>query len=303
MWSVFCALIPAGIGGVIIFGFSALRVILISLATCITTEFFFQRISGRKVTIQDGSAAVTGILLAYNLPSSVPFWIPVVGGFFAILIAKQCFGGLGMNIFNPALAARAFLLSSWPQHMTSFPKPFTFDAVTASTPLMLLKEGKSLSLDGLGLSYLDLLLGKRGGCIGEVCILALLFGAGYLLWRRYITWHIPISFILSLGILSYCFGPSGFLKGGFLFSFLTGGVILGAFFMASDYATSPMTSKGRVVFGIGCGCLTFLIRRFGGYPEGVSYSILMMNAFVPLLDRFIRPHRFAPQVESLGGKK
>ncbi|MBU1090912.1 MAG: RnfABCDGE type electron transport complex subunit D [Candidatus Omnitrophica bacterium] len=283
MWAVFLALVPAGIAGVFIFGLSALKIIVISILSCMIFEVLIQRLTRRKVTVLDGSAAITGILLAYNLPSNVPFWIPIVGSFFAIVIVKLAFGGLGRNIFNPALAARAFLLASWPKYMTDF------DAITGATPLAMIKEGKAQDLAGLGLTYWDLFLGKRGGCIGEVCILALLIGAIYLLWKKHIWWQTPIAFILTLGGLSWAFGVEGFFKGDFLFSILSGGLILGAFFMATDYVTSPLCRRGQLVFGIGCGLITFVIRRFGGYPEGVSYAILIMNAFVPLIDRHIRP--------------
>jgi electron transport complex protein RnfD len=292
MWSVFIALIPAGISGVYLFGPAALKIIFIAVASCMGTEAFLQKLRGKKITIADGSAALTGLLLAYNLSSKVPFWMPIIGGFFAIAICKQAFGGLGANIFNPALAGRAFLLASWPKHMTEFAKPLTPDAVTSATPLMMLKEAKIHSLSQMHLTYLDLFLGKRGGCIGEVCIIALLIGAAYLLWKRYIWWQTPAGFILTLGGLSWLFGTQGFLRGDFLFSILSGGVILGACFMATDYVTSPLAKHGQLLFGIGCGVITFIIRRFGGYPEGVSYSILIMNAFVPLIDRYVKPRRY-----------
>jgi electron transport complex protein RnfD len=292
MWAVFLALIPAGAAGVIIFGLSALKVILICVVSCLVTEALIQKLSHKKITISDGSAALTGILLAYNLSSNVPFWIPLAGGVFAIAVAKHTFGGLGANIFNPALAARAFLLASWPRHMTDFAAPLKPDAVTAATPLALLKEGAAKSLSDIGLSYWDLFLGKRAGCLGEVCILALVVGAAYLLWKGYIWYQAPIGFILTLGALSWIFGGQGFFKGDFLLSVLSGGLILGAFYMATDYVTTPITKKGQAIFGIGCGVIVFVIRKFGGYPEGVSYSILMMNAAVPLIDRWVRPRRY-----------
>lgn len=292
MWSVFAALVPAGVAGVWIFGISALKVTIVSILSCVAVEAVIQKLNHKKVTLSDGSAALTGILLAYNLSSSVPLWMPVIGGIFAVAICKHAFGGIGANIFNPALAARAFLLASWPKHMTEFVKPFSADAVTSATPLVMFKEGKVETLFQLGLSYWDLLLGKRGGCIGEVCILALLIGAVFLLRKRHITWHTPAGFILTLGALSWIFGKQGFFKGDFLFSILSGGLILGAFFMATDYVTSPITRKGQLIFGISCGAIAFVIRRFGGYPEGVSYSILIMNAAVPLIDRYVRQKRY-----------
>ena len=290
MWVVFLALVPSAIAGVIIFGLPALKIIAVSVLSCVLAEAVIQKLTHKKITVSDGSAALTGILLAFNLPSGVPLWIPVAGGIFAIAIAKQAFGGLGLNIFNPALAARAFLMASWPKYMTSFSRPFAgVDAVTAATPLDMLKEGKAQDLAQLGLSYWDMFLGKRGGSLGEICILALLLGALYLLWRGYIWWQTPISYVFTVGLLSWVFGTEGFLKGDFLFSILSGGLILGAFYMATDYVTTPLTKKGQLVFGLGCGLITFVIRRFGGYPEGVCYSILIMNAFVPLIDRHIRP--------------
>jgi Na+-translocating ferredoxin:NAD+ oxidoreductase subunit D len=292
MWSVFLALVPTGIAGIYFFGFSALKVIIISILSCVITEALIQRLNHKKVSILDGSAALTGILLAYNLSSSVPFWVPLVGGIFAIAIAKQVFGGLGANIFNPALAARAFLLASWPKQMTNFVSPLSPDAVTQATPLMLLKEGKFHDITQIGISYWDMFIGKRGGCIGEVCIIALLIGAAYLLWKGYIWWQTPAGFIFTLGGFSWVFGTTGFFKGDFLFSILSGGVVLGAFFMATDYVTTPMTKKGQLLFGIFCGLIAFIIRRFGGYPEGVSYSILIMNAFSPLIDRYLRPRKY-----------
>lgn len=289
MWAVFAALIPSGIAGAYMFGPRSAVVIFVSVVSAVACEWFLQKITRQKTTISDGSAALTGLLLAYNLPSGVPFWIPVAGCLFAIVIVKHAFGGLGKNIFNPALAARAFLLVSWPKFMTVFIAPFSPDAVTAATPLMLLKEGNATSFTQLGLSYWDLFIGRRGGCIGEVCIAALLLGALFLLWKGYISWHIPFSFVATTMVCSWAFGADGFGRGDMLFAALSGGVVLGAFFMATDYVTSPLGRKAQVIFGIGCGLLTVVIRRWGGYPEGVSFAILMMNACTALLDRYVRP--------------
>ena len=186
----------------------------------------------------------------------------------------------------------SFLLASWPKQMTDFVRPFTLDAISSATPLAMLKEGKVAALSDMGLSYWDLFLGRRSGCLGEVCILALALGAVYLLWKGYIWPQTPAGFIVTLGALSWVFGAKGYFQGDFLFSILSGGVILGAFFMATDYVTTPLTKKGQLVFGAGCGALAFVIRGFGGYPEGVSYSILIMNAVVPLIDRYVRPRRY-----------
>jgi electron transport complex protein RnfD len=284
MWFVFLSLIPAGIAGIFIFGLSALWVIILGIISALISEGIIQLLAKRKVTILDGSAFLTGLLLAYNLPPGVPFWLPVVGSFFAIAIGKQIFGGLGQNIFNPALVGRVFLMASWPKYMTSFTLPRNYDAVTSATPLALLKEGELSN----HISYLDLFLGKRGGCIGEVCILALLLGVLFLFLKGYISWHIPLTYIATTGILTYIFGPKGLFSGDWIFHILSGGLILGAFFMATDYVTSPLTRKGQIVFAIGCGLLTAIIRLWGGYPEGASYAILMMNAATPIIDRFTR---------------
>jgi Na+-translocating ferredoxin:NAD+ oxidoreductase subunit D len=284
MWTVVLSLLPAGIAGVIIFGRSAFWVILLGVFSALLAEAVFQLLSKKKLTIFDGSALITGLLLAYNLPPNVPFWIPIVGAFFSIAIGKQIFGGLGQNIFNPALAGRVFLMASWPKYMTAFSAPLNYDAVAQATPLAALKEGKVLE----HLPYMDLFLGKHGGCIGEVCILALLLGAALLFIKGYISWHIPISYILTVGLFTYIFSPQGLFRGDWLFHILSGGLILGAFFMATDYVTSPLTRKGQVIFGVGCGLLTAVIRLWGGYPEGVSYAILMMNAAAPIIDRFTK---------------
>ncbi len=288
MWLVVLSLIPAGAAGVIIFGLEALKVIILGIISAVITEGVLQLCTKRKITIWDGSACLSGLLLAYNLPPQVPFWLPIVGSFFAIAIAKQAFGGLGQNIFNPALAGRVFLMASWPKYMTAFTQPLHaragYDAVTSATPLALIKEGRALE----HISYLDLFLGKRGGSIGEVCILALLLGALFLFWRGYLSWHIPITYVATTGIFTYIFAGKTLFSGDWLLHILSGGLILGAFFMATDYVTSPLTRKGQVIFGIGCGLLTAVIRLWGGYPEGASYAILMMNAATPIIDRYTK---------------
>ena len=290
MWLVNLSLLPSGIAGVYIFGLSALWVILLGIAGAVVTEAILQRIAKRKIAILDGSAFLTGLLLAYNLPANVPFWIPLIGSFFAIAIGKQVFGGLGQNIFNPALVGRVFLMASWPKHMTTFTQPLcagnwlNCDAVTAATPLTMLKDGKAME----ALSYFDLFLGKRGGCIGEVCIAALLIGAAFLLIRGIISWHIPLIYVGTTAVFMWIFGSQPLFQGDWLFHVLNGGLILGAFFMATDYVTSPLTRKGQVIFGAGCGLLTAIIRLWGGYPEGVSYAILIMNAATPIIDRYTK---------------
>jgi electron transport complex protein RnfD len=284
MWTVVLSTIPAGIAGVIIFGLNALWVTLVAVISAVLAETIFEIWTKNKITVLDGSAVITGILLAYNLPSNVPLWLPVVGAVFSIAIGKQVFGGLGQNIFNPALVGRVFLMASWPKYMTSFVRPFSYDAVTSATPLAALKEGKILE----HISYLDLFLGKRGGCIGEVCILALLIGAAFLLYKGYISWHIPVTYIFTTAVFTYIFGAKQLFQGDWLFHILSGGLILGAFFMATDYVATPLTAKGQIIFGVGCGLLTAVIRLWGGYPEGASYAILMMNGATPFIDRYTK---------------
>jgi len=284
MWMVVISLIPAGIAGVIIFGLEALQVILLGVVSALVAECVIQLLTKKKLTVLDGSAFLTGLLLAYNLPPKVPFWIPIVGSLFAISIGKQVFGGLGQNIFNPALVGRVFLMASWPKYMTAFTKPLSYDAVASATPLAALKEGKILE----HVSNWNLFWGIRGGCIGEVCIFALLLGALFLFIKGYISWHIPITYTIVVGLFTYIFGSKGLFSGDWLFHILSGGLILGAFFMATDYVTSPLTRCGQIIFGVGCGLITAIIRIWGGYPEGVSYAILMMNAATPIIDRYTK---------------
>ncbi len=283
MWSVVLALTPAAIISVYLFGLSALRLIAVSILAAVISEVLWQKLMGRRITIGDGSAVVVGLLLAFVLPSRLPWWMAAVGSSFAIVIVKQLFGGLGDNIFNPALAGRAFLLASFPIYMTSWVRPF--DAISCATPLAIVKE----NLSGTIPSLWDLFIGKSAGSLGETSAVALLIGAGFLFWRKIITWHIPFTYIGTVTLLSWVFGRDP------LFSVLAGGLILGAFFMAVDPVTSPMTAKGQIIFGIGCGIVTVLIRQWGGYPEGVCYSILLMNALVPLIDRYTKPRRLGEQ--------
>ena len=290
MWLVFFSLVPAGIAGIFLFGSNTLWIILVSIISAVITELLIQCLRHQKISITDGSAVLTGLLLAYTLPPTLPLWMVALGSFFAIAICKQAFGGLGCNIFNPALGGRAFLLLSFPKYMVRFIAPFgSADSVTSATPLVLLKEGNLQSISQIGLSYMDLFLGRRSGSLGEVCIVLLLLGALFLLILRVISWHVPLSFILTLGITSWLWSGKNFACGDWLFAILSGGVILGAFFMATDYVSSPLTRKAQLIFGFGCGLITFVIRKWGGYPEGVCFSILIMNATVPLLDRFFPP--------------
>ena len=282
MYLVILSLLPAGIAGIYIFGLCSLKVMLISIISCVISEAVFLKLRNKDPkAILDGSAILTGLLLAYNIPPEIPFWIPIVGGVVSIVLGKQIFGGLGHNIFNPALVGRVFLQISWPVYMTTWKNPkWALDAVSSATPLA--KEGAR------GFSYLDLFLGNHGGSIGEVCILALIIGALFLIFTKIISFHIPASFIGTVMVLAWIFGGEGFFRGDFIFHLLTGGLVLGAFFMATDYVTCPLTRKGKIIFGIGCGALTVLIRLRGSYPEGVSYAILFMNAVVPLIDRYTK---------------
>ncbi|OQA92192.1 MAG: Electron transport complex protein RnfD [Elusimicrobia bacterium ADurb.Bin231] len=279
MFSVFLALIPAGIWGVFRFGIKSFYIILTSVISCMVTEFISRRfIFKKKVTLCDGSAALTGLLMAYCLSPEIRIWQVCVGAFFAIFITKECFGGLGFNIFNPALIGRAVLLASFPTNMTSW----QIDGITSATPLAVIKE----KLPDILPSYMDIIVGNIPGSIGEVSKVLLICGAAYLLFKKIISWHIPFSFIFSVGVLSVFFGRDP------LFEIFSGGVILGAFFMATDYVTCPIFVPGRLIFGLGCGFFTVIIRNFGSYPEGVCYAILIMNALSPLIDKYTAPRVF-----------
>lgn len=278
MLEVLMALAPAATLAVFFFGMRALWLMLVSVGVAVGTEALIQKLTGRTISIRDYSAAVTGLLLAFNVPASLPLWIVAIGAIVAIGIGKQVFGGLGNNPFNPALVARAVLLASWPAQMTAWVAPFTF--LTTATPL------GALRLEGTKMAYSSLFLGAIPGSLGETSALALLVGGLYLLWRGIIDWRIPAGFIGTVAIFTTFFG------GDPLFHVLAGGLLLGAFFMATDMVTSPVTKRGRLIMGIGCGLITSIIRLWGGYPEGVSYSILIMNALTPLIDRYTQPVRF-----------
>ncbi|WP_097027083.1 RnfABCDGE type electron transport complex subunit D [Clostridium peptidivorans] len=281
MRDVVIALLPATAAGIYFFKLQGLLVILASVLSCVAAEYIWQKATHRKVTISDLSAVVTGLLLAFNLPASVPLWLPVIGGFVAIIIAKQFFGGIGQNIVNPALLARAFLLASWPVAMTTW----TLDGTTTATPLAFLK---GVEATGQAPSLMNVFIGNVGGCIGETSALAIILGAAYLFAKRIIDWRAPVTFIATTFIMTAIAGRSA----NPFYELFAGGLMLGAFFMATDYATSPITPRGRIIFGIGCGVITGLVRIFGGYPEGVSYSILVMNLFVPLIERWTVPRTF-----------
>lgn len=290
MRDVIIALLPAAICAVIYFKIQAAMLILVTVVSCVAAEYVWCRLTKKENTIGDLSAVVTGILLAFNLPPAMPLWMAAIGGVFAIIIVKQLFGGLGHNFVNPALAARAFLMASWPGQMTGWQKP-GWDAISTATPLEILSRG-SAAAEPLPKLW-DMFIGNIGGCIGETSVLALLIGAGYLFVRRVISPELPLVFIGTVGFMTWMLGGSeGLFTGNFIYNIFAGGLMLGAFFMATDYVTSPVTFKGRIIMGIGCGLLTSVIRLYGGYPEGVSYSILLMNLVVPIIDRYMIPRSF-----------
>ncbi len=278
MLDVIIALIPATIVGIYYFGVKAAIVVLLAIASAVLSEAVFQKARKQVVTITDLSAVVTGLLLGLNIPATAPWYVPVFGSFFAIVIAKQLFGGLGYNWVNPALAGRAVLLLSWPTAMTTFVQPFS-DGVSAATPL---SSGEFPAL-------MDMFLGKMPGVIGEVSALALIVGGIYLIARGVIKFHIPVIFIASAAIFLMIFGAP---MDTILAQLLAGGLMLGAFFMATDYASSPLTFTGQVIFAVGCGLMTALIRQFGSLPEGVSYAILLMNVVTPMIDKYTVPKVF-----------
>lgn len=307
MYGVVVAMIPAIFVSVYFFGLDAARVIFISVAACLFFEWIIQKyLLKGPLTINDGSALVTGVLLAFNVPSNLPAWMIVVGALVSIGIAKMSFGGLGKNPFNPALIGRVFLLISFPVQMTSWPVPKALfapgvtDAITGPTTLGILKEGlnagKSVQ-ELMGSSgfpgYMNDMIGAQGGSLGEISAIALLLGAAYMFFRKIITWHIPVSYIGSAFVFSgilWLVDPARFIDP--VMHMLAGGMILGVFFMATDMVSSPMSPRGQLVFGVGAGLLTILIRVWGAYPEGVSFAILIMNAFTPLINRSFKPKRF-----------
>lgn len=308
MGSVLIALLPATATGAYLFGFHALLIVLICTGSAVVIEALSQKAMGRKVTITDWSAAVTGLLLALNLPPGSPWWMALLGAALAIVLGKQIYGGLGNNPFNPALVARVILLISFPVQMTTWWQPTTsffdmVDVVTTATPLGAIKTHLMLtgSLDGFTMvSLIDPLIGNTGGCIGEVSVIALTLGGVYLLVRKVISWHIPGAFLGTVFVataLLWVLNPHRFINP--FFHLLTGGLFLGAIYMATDLVTTPVKESGMILFGVGCGLISFIIRVFGGYPEGVSFSILLMNAATPLIDRFTAPKPFG-WVESKG---
>jgi electron transport complex protein RnfD len=309
MYGVILSLVPALLVSVYLFGTGAIIVTLVSIASCTLFESVIQKyILKTEVRISDGSAIVTGMLLAFNLPSNLPWWMIVLGALFAIGVGKMTYGGLGNNPFNPALVGRVFLLISFPVQMTSWPLPIVSrlqytDAVTGATPLGMLKEavrnGEAVPVVMKQLpDHMQLFLGKMGGSLGEVSAVALLLGFAWLLYKKIITWHIPVFMVGTIYIFTgilWLIDPSK--NASPLFHILTGGIMLGAIYMATDLVTSPMTKPGMILFAIGIGIITVVIRVFGAYPEGVSFAILIMNAFVPLINRYIKPARFGKEAK------
>jgi len=281
MFYVMVALLPATVLGIYNFGLPALFTVLITMSSTVLTEYLYQKLMGKKVTIQDGSAALTGLLLALNLPAQIPWWICVLGAVFAILVVKQVFGGIGQNFMNPALGARCFLLISFTGRMTRF----TYDGVTGATPLALLKQGEFVDL-------LDLFLGNKAGTIGETSIIAILIGAIFLLVMGIIDFHIPVTFICSFLLFLIIFGGYGFDLNYLISHLFGGGLMLGAWFMATDYVTSPITKNGKLIYGACLGILTGVFRLFGGSAEGVSYAIIFGNLLVPLIEKITIPKPF-----------
>ncbi|HOK41596.1 MAG TPA: RnfABCDGE type electron transport complex subunit D [bacterium] len=308
MLDVIIALMPAVAIAVFYFGINAIRIILVSIISCVLFELLVSKLLSQKIKIKDLSAVVTGLLLALNLSATAPNWLIIIGAFVAIAIGKQIFGGIGYNIFNPALVGRVFLLIAFPVEMTSWVPPNPVinlksfmtlkqlepDAISYATPLAILKgKGPSALPDNI---HLDAFFGNIGGCIGEISALALIIGGLYLLYKGHISLRIPLSFILTTFIITgifWAYKPTNYADP--LFHILTGGLLLGAIFMATDMVTSPSTETGMIIFGIGCGFITAIIRLFGAYPEGVSFSILIMNGLVPLIDKLTKPKRFGLQ--------
>ncbi len=299
MIDVLIALFPSFLWGIYAFGPRAASIVLLSVAAAVGFEALFQLLMKKRITVTDGSAAVTGLLLGMNLPATVPLWLPVIGSFFAIVVVKQLYGGIGKNFMNPALAARAFLMLAWPSQMTTIPAPLTtsspfamsvdaVDIVSSATPMQLLKNG-TLPDGGM----FNMLLGSKPGVIGEIPTLLLIAGGVYLIIRRVITWHIPVAYIGTVAAIAYIFPQNMADRMEFVaYELICGGLMLGAVFMATDYATTPITTTGRLIFGVGCGAITMFIRYFAAYAEGVTFAILIMNTLVWYIDRVTKPKKF-----------
>lgn len=297
MRNVLLALTPAALFSIYHFGVQALILMVTCMGSAMVAEYAMQRMRNREHTLADGSAALTGLLLAMCLPPALPAWMGGLGAAFAIIIAKHAFGGLGYNIFNPAHIGRAALMASWPVAMTTWSKMTTsVDVVSSATPLNILKlQGYDKLIDTFGSNtemYKAMLLGFRNGSLGETSTILLILGGIYLIYKGYVYWETPVFMIGTVGLLTWVFGPTGMFTGDPIFHMMAGGLIIGAFFMATDMVTIPITRRGQIIFAVGCGVLTVLIRLKGGYPEGVCYSILLMNVVTPLIDRLVQPTKY-----------
>ncbi|MGL5694080.1 MAG: RnfABCDGE type electron transport complex subunit D [Peptostreptococcaceae bacterium] len=297
MWNVNLALLPAALFGVYYFKTSALIVIVVSILSAVLTEYLVQKIRKVPVSINDGSAFLTGLLLAMCMPPTIPPYMVALGSAVAVGIAKHSMGGLGQNIFNPAHIGRAVIMVSWPVAMTTWTSITTkADVVSSATPLNILKiQGYDALISTYGSSsnlYKAMFFGTRNGSIGETCTILLLLGGAYLIYKKYINWQIPVVMMGTVGILTWIFGPNGLFTGDPIFHLMAGGLVIGAFFMATDMVTIPITKKGQIIFALGAGLITTIVRLQGGYPEGVCYSILLMNALTPLIDRLVKPKKF-----------
>ena len=300
MLDVIIAMLPALAFAIFNFGLRALTLTAVSVIGCMFWEWLYRKLMKKPQSVGDLSAVVTGMLLAFVCPVTTPYWMIIIGGFFSIIVVKQLFGGIGKNFVNPALAGRAFLLGSYAGVMTTWidatqnKAPLmgsTADIVTAATPLAYMKTGNMAGLTET-YSVMDMFLGKTGGSLGEISAAMLILGGLYLIWRKVINWQTPVAYIATVAVLSFLFPKAGSSLEWMLYSIFGGGLMVGAFFMATDYATSPVTKKGQLIFGIGCGLFTVLIRYFGSYNEGVCYSIMVMNLCVALIDKYTKPTRF-----------
>ncbi len=316
MWTVSATLIPVLLLSIYNFGLRGLFITVASVLSCVVVEAISQKALGRPVSVSDGSAVLTGVLLAFVIPPGVPYWLPIIGAVGAIFINKELMGGLGFNVWNPALVGRALMMAAFPVYMTAAWLPSRvvskvpiekyvtggLDAVSTATPLYVLRhyglDALMQQFGGLKTIYINFFIGFEPGCIGETSAVLILVGGLFLLARGYITWHIPVSTIVTVAVIAWIFGGETWFSGQPLVHVLSGGLMLGAFYMATDYVTSPSITSGKIIFGVGIGVLTMLIRLKGGYPEGVCYAILLMNCLTPALNEWFRPKRFAPPKEA-----
>ena len=302
MLDVIIALMPALAMSVYVFGVTTLISAVVSVAGAVFFEWLYRKLLKKPQTIGDLSAALTGLLLSMVCPPTLPYWMLLVGDFFAIFVVKQLYGGIGKNFLNPALAGRAALVACYASQMTSWAAPRTVDAVTAATPLAMMKAGEFEALTAQ-YSLSDMFIGLIGGSVGEVSAMMLLIGGLYLIFRRVISWHTPVAYIGTVAVLTFLFPQGNDALTYMLYNVFGGGLMLGAFFMATDYVTSPVTKEGQLIYGLGCGLLTVFIRYFGSYPEGVCYSILIMNCLVWIIDKYTKPTRFGVDKKKEGAAK